>query len=96
VQYVAHLRRAGGPSAGPPPERPPAPTRPPAPAAILTRRELEILGLLAAGSSNQEIADRLIIGVNTVKWYLRTIYDKLDSANRTQAVARARLLGLLP
>jgi ATP/maltotriose-dependent transcriptional regulator MalT len=51
--------------------------------------------LLESGSSNQEIADRLIIGVSTVKWYLREIYEKLGSANRTQAVARARALGYL-
>jgi LuxR family maltose regulon positive regulatory protein len=53
------------------------------------------LRLLAAGCSNQEIADQLIIGVSTVKWYLRTIYGKLDSASPTQAVARARTLGLI-
>jgi LuxR family maltose regulon positive regulatory protein len=72
-----------------------APAPPSPPGALLTSRELAILRLLAAGCSNQEIADQLVIGVNTVKWYLRTIYDKLDSTNRTQAVARARAFGLL-
>jgi LuxR family maltose regulon positive regulatory protein len=61
----------------------------------LSSRELAILRLLAAGCSNQEIADQLIIGVSTVKWYLRTIYEKLDTTSRTQAVARARARGLI-
>jgi LuxR family maltose regulon positive regulatory protein len=61
----------------------------------LSEREVEILGLLAEGLSNQEIGQALYIGVGTVKWYLTNLYDKLDVSNRTQAVARARDLGLL-
>jgi LuxR family maltose regulon positive regulatory protein len=65
------------------------------PEASLTGRELAILRLLAAGRSNREIADQLIIAVSTVKWYLRLIYDKLGAANRTEAVARARARGII-
>jgi predicted ATPase/DNA-binding CsgD family transcriptional regulator len=57
---------------------------------ILTERELEVLRLVAEGSSNQEIADRLFIGLSTVKKHINHIYDKLDAKNRTQAVAFAR------
>ena len=59
-----------------------------------TSRELAICGW-RAGRSNQEIAERLIMAVSTVKWYLREIYHKLGSTNRIEAVARARALGLL-
>ena len=56
----------------------------------LTKRELEILRLVADGSSNKEIANRLYVGVSTVKKHINHIYSKLDAKNRTQAVARAR------
>ncbi len=62
----------------------------------LTARETEVLGLIAEGLSNQAIADRLIISLSTVKWYTTTIYGKLGVDRRTEAVARARSLGLLP
>jgi LuxR family maltose regulon positive regulatory protein len=61
----------------------------------LSERELEILNLVAAGLSNQEIGQRLFIGVGTVKWYLNNLYGKLEVRSRTQAVARARGLGLV-
>lgn len=61
----------------------------------LTDRELEILKLVAAGASNQLIADQLVISVGTVKGHLNHILGKLDAQNRTQAAARARELGLL-
>jgi LuxR family maltose regulon positive regulatory protein len=61
----------------------------------LTPRELEVLELLAAGDSNQTIADKLVITVRTVKKHTSNIYGKLNAANRIQAVARARELGLL-
>ena len=61
----------------------------------LSDRELEVLGLLAAGRSNQQIADELVVVLDTVKKHVGHILDKLGAANRTQAVARARVLGLL-
>jgi LuxR family maltose regulon positive regulatory protein len=61
----------------------------------LSDRELQVLGLLAAGRSNQQIADELVVVVDTIKKHVGHILDKLGAANRTQAVARARALGLL-
>jgi LuxR family transcriptional regulator, maltose regulon positive regulatory protein len=61
----------------------------------LSEREQEILGLLAAGCSNQEIAGRLVVAVGTVKVHLHNIFRKLEAPSRTRAVARARELGLL-
>jgi predicted ATPase/DNA-binding CsgD family transcriptional regulator len=61
----------------------------------LNERELEILRLVAAGMSNKEIAQHLVITVNTVKWYVSEILSKMHVANRTQAVAHARALGML-
>jgi LuxR family transcriptional regulator, maltose regulon positive regulatory protein len=61
----------------------------------LSARELEVLVLVAAGHANREIAGQLYITVDTVKRHISHIFDKLDAANRTQAVARARELGLL-
>jgi DNA-binding NarL/FixJ family response regulator len=58
-------------------------------------RELEVLALLAAGQSNQEIARTLFVTVGTVKTHLNAIYRKLDVHSRTQAIARARALKLL-
>lgn len=62
----------------------------------LTAREQEILALVAEGLSNQQIAGRLFMTVGTIKWYCSQIYQKLQVSKRTQAVARARELGLLP
>jgi LuxR family transcriptional regulator, maltose regulon positive regulatory protein len=61
----------------------------------LTRRELEVLGLVAAGRPNQQIADELVVTLETVKKHLSHIFDKLGAANRTEAVARARELRLI-
>ena len=61
----------------------------------LTPREREVLELIAAGLSNPEIAARLFITVGTVKTYVNSIFGKLAVTSRTQAVARARTLGLL-
>jgi ATP/maltotriose-dependent transcriptional regulator MalT len=61
----------------------------------LSERELEILQLIAAGHSNQEIADILIIALSTVKSHINSIYGKLGTHKRTQAVALAREKGLL-
>lgn len=61
----------------------------------LTAREREVLGLLAAGSSNREIAAALFVSLPTVKTHLAHIYDKLDARNRNEALGRAMTLGLL-
>jgi DNA-binding NarL/FixJ family response regulator len=60
----------------------------------LTPREYEILDLLAHGQSNQEIADELVLGHKTVRNHLSNIYNKLQVADRTQAVIRARNAGM--
>jgi predicted ATPase/DNA-binding CsgD family transcriptional regulator len=61
----------------------------------LTRREIEILALLAKHHTNKEIASSLNLSVNSVKWYARQIYGKLGVENRRQAVVKASELGLL-
>jgi LuxR family maltose regulon positive regulatory protein len=61
----------------------------------LTERELAVLRLAAEGATNQEIADRAFIAVNTVKKHLKNVFAKLEASSRTEAVARARDLGLL-
>jgi LuxR family maltose regulon positive regulatory protein len=61
----------------------------------LSQRELEILQLIAQGLSNREIGERLFLALSTVKGYNRDIYGKLGVQRRTEAVARARELGLL-
>ena len=73
----------------------PATPRPPAPE-LLTRREAEILGLLAERWTDKEIAARLVIAPNTVRKHTSTIYDKLGVGSRREAVDAARALGLLP
>lgn len=62
----------------------------------LTPRELKVLALIADGDSNRAIADRLVISVSAVKKHTSNIFGKLSVSSRTQAVARARQLGLLP
>jgi LuxR family maltose regulon positive regulatory protein len=62
----------------------------------LTVRELEILQLVAAGASNQRIADQLVVTLDTVKKHITHLLGKLGATNRTEAVARARQLGLIP
>jgi LuxR family maltose regulon positive regulatory protein len=61
----------------------------------LSERELELLQLIAEGLTNPEIATKLYLSLNTVKVHTRNIYGKLDVHSRTQAVARARELGIL-
>jgi LuxR family maltose regulon positive regulatory protein len=61
----------------------------------LTRREVEILRLIAAGMRNQEIAEQLFISLSTVKRHVANAYGKLGASHRTEAVARANALDLL-
>ena len=62
---------------------------------LLTERELEVLRLIAAGQSNAQVAQALVIALSTVKTHTNTIFGKLGVASRTQAIARARELQLL-
>ena len=61
----------------------------------LTERETEVLRLLAAGLTNREIAEQLVVSPETVKKHIANIYGKLGTRNRTEAVARARQLDLI-
>ncbi len=65
-------------------------------AAGMTRRELEILSLIAEGLSNKEIAGKLFVSENTVKTHASRVFDKLGARRRTQAVQMGKELGLLP
>jgi ATP/maltotriose-dependent transcriptional regulator MalT len=62
----------------------------------VTKRELEILGLIAEGLSNREIAERLFVSESTVKTHSSRLFDKLSARRRTQAVQRGKELGLIP
>ena len=62
----------------------------------ITRRELEILELVARGMSNREIAGRLFVSENTVKTHCSRAFDKLGAKRRTQAVQMGKEMGLLP
>ncbi len=63
---------------------------------LLTDREMDVLKLLAERRSDKEIADVLVISLNTVSTHMRNLFSKIDIHTRRQAVARARELGLLP
>ena len=62
----------------------------------ITRRELEILELIANGLSNREIAEKLFVSENTVKTHSSRLFDKLSARRRTQAVQLGKELGLIP
>jgi LuxR family maltose regulon positive regulatory protein len=89
--YLARLRSAFG-------AEPAAPNAAAVPGLIdpLTSRELEVLQMLAAGKSNQAIAGQLVVTLDTVKKHVSHLLGKLGAANRTEAVTRARELGLTP
>lgn len=62
----------------------------------ISGREFEVLTLLAAGRSNKEIAHKLEVSPNTVKTHVARLFEKLEAARRTEAILRARELGLIP
>ena len=62
----------------------------------ITKRELEILELIAQGMSNREIAEKLFVSENTVKTHSSRLFDKLNAKRRTQAVQIGKELGLIP
>ena len=62
----------------------------------LSKRELEVLGLLAQGHSNQEIAAKLFVSLSTVKTHNQHLFEKLDVKRRIQAVEKAKSLNLIP
>ena len=61
----------------------------------LSRREIEVLRLIAEGYKYTEIAERLVVSINTVRHHTRNVYGKLEVNNRTQAISRAKELNLL-
>jgi len=62
----------------------------------ISKREYEVLELIAQGLSNQEIAEKLFVSLHTVKTHSSNLFMKLDARRRTQAIHRAKELGLLP
>lgn len=62
----------------------------------ITKRELEILGLIAGGLSNREIAEKLFVSENTVKTHSSRLFDKMSVKRRTQAVQMGKEVGLIP
>ena len=88
--YLARLRSAFG-------AEPAAPHAAAVPGLIdpLTSRELEVLQMLAVGTSNQAIASQLVVTLDSVKKHVSHVLSKLGAANRTEAVARARELSLI-
>ncbi len=88
-RFVDQLLAYAGIS-GAAPERPTQPLVEP-----LSDREVEVLGLIAAGLANREIADELVIAIGTVKRHINHIYGKLGVPSRTRAIAKARELGLV-
>lgn len=82
--------------AGEPPEDPFVPDQRKREDLGITRREFEILELIAQGMSNREIAGKLFVSENTVKTHSSRVFDKLGAKRRTQAVQRGKEFGLLP
>jgi DNA-binding NarL/FixJ family response regulator len=62
----------------------------------ISKRELEVLNLLATGKSNDEIAQTLFVSRNTIKTHIANLYQKLEVKRRTQAVEKAKSWGILP
>ena len=62
----------------------------------ISKREFEVLELIAAGLSNQDIADRLFVSTSTVKTHVSNVLAKLDASRRTEAIARAKQMRIIP
>ncbi len=62
----------------------------------ISKREFDVLELIAKGHTNQEVADTLFVSTNTIKTHLANLFSKLDVNRRTQAIQRAKELNLLP
>jgi DNA-binding NarL/FixJ family response regulator len=90
VAALGDLTPAGPPTSDQPVRRESADQAEP-----LTERELEVLALIVAGDSNQEIARKLVVSLATVKTHVNHIFGKLGAESRVQVVARARALGLV-
>ncbi|HKF38302.1 MAG TPA: LuxR C-terminal-related transcriptional regulator [Ktedonobacteraceae bacterium] len=92
-EYVATLLEAAGEQVLPAANH--SPSRPSQLMELLTAREREVLRLLVSGASNREIADHLVLSVNTVKKHIFNICGKLDVQGRTHAIAKVRTLNIL-
>lgn len=62
----------------------------------LSKRELEVLQLMAEGLSNKEIADRLFVSLSTIKTHSNNLFDKMNVERRTQAIDKGKRLGIIP
>jgi len=62
----------------------------------ISLREMEVLGLIAEGATNQEIADQLFVSLNTIKTHTSRLFEKLDVKRRTQAIEKAKRLHIIP
>ena len=93
--YLAAVLRACAPARQAPGARRGGRTAIPGMTEPLTARETQVLHLLAAGAPNQRIADDLVVTLDTVKKHITHVLGKLGAANRTEAVSRARQLGLI-
>jgi LuxR family maltose regulon positive regulatory protein len=94
-EYASELLSTFGDGQAVPTRAPHPPVSPQPLIEPLRQRELEVLRCISAGYSNQEIAEEMVLAVSTVKWHLKNIYGKLQVNRRTQAVAKAKELGLL-
>jgi LuxR family maltose regulon positive regulatory protein len=95
LAFLARLQRAFGEAGAVPGPRPARAAAAPGLIDPLTGRELEVLRLVAAGRSNQDIARELVVTLDTVKKHVSHILGKLGGSNRTEAVTRARELDLI-
>lgn len=93
LEGIDRIVRGRDPGASPPPE---GSCHPDIARTGLTPRELDVLGLIAAGFSNQEIGERLFISINSVKTYVRTAYQKIGAERRAHAVIWVERRGLTP